>query len=325
MADDVVGDLLKLFSLRETDSAWHGGCLAVAELGRRGLLLPQRLPEVTKVLLKALIYDERKGMHSVGSHIRDAACYVCWSLARAFDPEIMRPHVAVIASSLINVAIFDREVQCRRAASAAFQENVGRQGTFPHGIDIVTEADYFAVGSRQNTYLKLSVFVGGFSEYADSVIDHLVETKIGHWDIGVRELTANALHNLTPIAPVKMAQSVLPALLKEVNAIELFTKHGAIVCVGHVIKALSIVAQDQGKKLQDLIGEFSAEWQPNFVLCLTLFTLFQTSRPWLPSERLPSVWCSVSSCAPPAATSSARPLPVSSTTAPRPRFRPTTT
>ena len=53
-----------------------------------------------------------------------------------------------------------------------------QQGTFPNGIDILTEADYFAVGSRQNTYLKLSVFVAGFGEYTDAVIDHLLDTKV---------------------------------------------------------------------------------------------------------------------------------------------------
>ena len=45
LADEVVGSLMDLFSLQETDGAWHGGCLALAELGRRGLLLPQRLAD----------------------------------------------------------------------------------------------------------------------------------------------------------------------------------------------------------------------------------------------------------------------------------------
>ena len=164
----------------------------------------------------------------------------------------------MIARSLVNVAIFDREVQCRRAASAAFQENVGRQGTFPHGIDILTEADYFAVGSRQNTYLRLSVFVAGFGEYTDAVIDHLLATKVGHWDIGVRELTAEALHNLAPIAPEKAARTLLPALLKEVNAVELFTRHGAITSAGYVVRALSGVAKEKGQKLQDTLGLYNA-------------------------------------------------------------------
>ena len=45
LADEVVGSLMDLFNLQETDGAWHGGCLALAELGRRGLLLPQRLSD----------------------------------------------------------------------------------------------------------------------------------------------------------------------------------------------------------------------------------------------------------------------------------------
>lgn len=34
LADEVVGSLLELFSIRQTDGAWHGGCLALAELGK---------------------------------------------------------------------------------------------------------------------------------------------------------------------------------------------------------------------------------------------------------------------------------------------------
>lgn len=113
LADEVVGSVLEIFIRRDSDSAWHGGCLALAELGRRGLLLPQRLPEVVPVVLKALVYDEPRGYSSVGSHIRDAACYVCWSFARAYEVDILKPFVNDLASTLLVVACFDKEVSGR--------------------------------------------------------------------------------------------------------------------------------------------------------------------------------------------------------------------
>lgn len=74
-----------MFNKNETDSSWHGGCLALAELCRRGLLLPERLPSVIKVLDDALVFDLNWGTHSVGAHVRDAGCYVIWSFARAYS------------------------------------------------------------------------------------------------------------------------------------------------------------------------------------------------------------------------------------------------
>jgi hypothetical protein len=109
-----------LFAIGETDSSWHGGCLALAELCRRGLLLPDRLVTFVPILDKALIYDINKGNHSTGAHVRDSACYVVWSFARAYAPEIMTPHIHTLSNKLIVVALFDREVNCRRAASATF-------------------------------------------------------------------------------------------------------------------------------------------------------------------------------------------------------------
>ena len=44
-----------------SDTAWHGGCMGLAELARRGLLLPERLPGVAPLVVRALEYDIRRG------------------------------------------------------------------------------------------------------------------------------------------------------------------------------------------------------------------------------------------------------------------------
>merc|ERR1719189_358602 len=255
LADEVVGSLLELFSPRETDGAWHGGCLALAELGRRGLLLPHRLPEVVPHILAGLVYDQRKGNFSIGSHIRDAACYVCWAFARAYEPQVLAPYVQEIASALLTVTVFDREVNCRRAASAAFQENVGRQGTFPHGIDILTVADYHAVGSRSNSYLEISVFIAGYKEYSRALIEHLLEKKVGHWDTSVRELSARALHNLTSCEPHYLLETVPPSLLDSALGRDLHLSHGSTLAAGAVVWALSQVAASLGVSVSQYLGE----------------------------------------------------------------------
>ena len=136
--------------------------MGIAELSRRGLLLPSRLGAVVDKLKIALLYDMSKGFHSVGANVRDAACYVVWSFARSFPPKIMKPHVNTLSTHLILLSLFDREVNCRRAASATFQECVGRLGNFPNGIEILTEADYFTLANKTNAYLNVASFIGRF-------------------------------------------------------------------------------------------------------------------------------------------------------------------
>ncbi|EZA56576.1 Tubulin-specific chaperone D [Ooceraea biroi] len=251
LADDVLGFVLNLFSGRESDSAWHGGCLALAELGRRGLLLPHRLSDVIPVVLQALVFDEPRAYGSIGYLIRDAACYICWSFPRAYDPHIFEPYVKEIAAMLLVVTCFDREINCRRAASAAFQENVGRQGNFPHGIDILTVADYFEVGVRSHTYLKISVQIAQYEEYTKPLIDHLVAKKVTHWDTAIRELSARSLFNLTPADPHYMIDTVLPALLDMLNSIDLNVRHGAVLAIAEILEALYNHFND---KIENIIG-----------------------------------------------------------------------
>jgi hypothetical protein len=95
----------------ESDTAWHGGCLALAELARRSLLLPARLPSVAPVVAAALAYDVRRGPHSVGGHVRDAAAYVCWAFARAYDPELLGGGFLGLGGPLLTAAVYDREAR----------------------------------------------------------------------------------------------------------------------------------------------------------------------------------------------------------------------
>ncbi|XP_027032322.1 tubulin-specific chaperone D [Tachysurus fulvidraco] len=254
LADDVVGSVLDCFSFQETENAWHGGCLALAELGRRGLLLPSRLSDVVPLILKALVYDERRGACSLGWNVRDSACYVCWAFARAYEPKELELYVNQIASALVVVALFDRNVSCRKAASAAFQENVGRQGTFPHGIDILTAADYFAVGNLNNCYLAISVYIAGFEEYTKPMIDHLVDKKINHWDGAIRELATKALHNLTLQAPEYMANTVLPQLLPMATGVDMHGRHGAILGCAEITHALYKLAAQRDRPVTDFLS-----------------------------------------------------------------------
>ncbi|KAH8289902.1 hypothetical protein KR018_000977 [Drosophila ironensis] len=238
LADEVIGSVIDILNPLEPHEAWHGGCLALAELAKRGLLLPYRLEELVPLLMQALFYDEMKGYMSVGQHIRDSACYMCWAFARAYNPDDLKPFVQKISSGLLTVAVFDREVNCRRAASAAFQESVGRLGNFPFGIEISTTTDFYSVGMRQNAYLNISDYIAKFEVYREPLINHLVQRKVNHWDMIIRELTSKALHKLTMWEPEYMAGVVLPQLLAMSESIDLHCRHGSVLAMGEITLAL---------------------------------------------------------------------------------------
>ncbi len=56
----------------------------------------------------------------MGSNVRDAACYVTWAFARAYEPDLLKPYVLNLARTLLTVCLYDKEIHCRRAAAAAF-------------------------------------------------------------------------------------------------------------------------------------------------------------------------------------------------------------
>lgn len=63
----------------------------------------------------------------VGTNIRDATCYIIWCIARNKNLVLAQEELNKLAICSVMIALTDREIQCRRAAAAAFQELVGRK------------------------------------------------------------------------------------------------------------------------------------------------------------------------------------------------------
>ena len=259
-ADDVLDALLQLcIDNTDRDQAWHGACLALAELARRGLLLPARLGEVVPIVVQAIGYDVRRGNHSVGTHVRDASCYVCWAFARAYSPTVLKPYVRALSVALVLTSLFDREVNCRRAASAAFQESVGRQGAdnFPHGIAILTTADYYSLGNRSDSFLTLALDIAKFEEYQTQIIRHLADAKLLHWDIEVRSLSSRSLACVSKLNPSYSATNVLPKLLEQCFSDDLVVRHGSLLGVAEIVLAFGEANQVDvlNAEIKSLIAE----------------------------------------------------------------------
>ena len=263
---DVLDAVLEYFEFPEKDNCWHGACLALAELARKGLLLPASLPDVAREIVKAIHYDVRRGHSSVGSNVRDAACYTFWAFARSYSPKVLRNHLDELAEAVILTSLFDREVNCRRAASAAFQEAVGRQGmaSFPHGIFVVTTADFHSLGNRNEAYTTVAAKLAHLDEYRLPIIEHLYRKKLFHWDPSIRQLAARGLAFVAPLHLERMGQVAIPFLLeKSLDAKNLNVRHGAVLGVAELIRVLGAqnsvlethVSQETRTKMLDLVNQ----------------------------------------------------------------------
>lgn len=255
---DIVNAVLELFDAEEqTDVVWHGACLALAELSRRGLILPEMLPNVVPFIWQALVFDSSKQQQSIGANVRDSACYVCWAFARAYPPSSMQGFIANLSRSLLITTLFDREINCRRAAAAAFQELVGRQGNqnVPYGIEIIGLADYVSIGIRKHAYLHIAPKIASFERrFRDEFVDFLLKSNLSHWDIEIRELTAKALAIILA-GDNAMISTVLLELMTNAFSSDVATKHGALIGIAQVL----LVSRQNAESLSaDVVQEINA-------------------------------------------------------------------
>lgn len=241
MVKDVLDALVVLVEEdeEESENLLHGVCLALGELSSVGLLLPAKLPQVIKILKKALLFENIKGNHAGGNIVRDAGCYISWAFARGFESHDLAPFVDELANELLLVALFDNQGNCRRAAAAAFQENVGRQGNFPNGIQIISEMDFFSVGLASNSFGRIAPFVASHEQYTHRFLDHLAFNRLCHISEEIRNLAANSLALIALFDPEYVVTKILPVLIKRAQSRLLPFRHGALLGIGSILVSFS--------------------------------------------------------------------------------------
>nr|XP_019014520.1 uncharacterized protein I206_00602 [Kwoniella pini CBS 10737]OCF53301.1 hypothetical protein I206_00602 [Kwoniella pini CBS 10737] len=242
-SSQIVGAVIELFSGTEEEpvtltsfgeARWHGVCLALAEMARRGLIRNEEIGNAIKWVIKALTFDLRRASHSIGANVRDAASYLLWSLSRACPPEVLQEHAEDMATSLICVALFDREVGVRRAASAAFQEGVGRLGLYPEGIDVLGKTDFYSISVRRMAFTTAAPAVAVHQVYRDRMRNHLHHITLRHWDTVIRSQAAQALQSVLKLGDDRDIQDSLDREVKEFQSLDSVNVHGALVASRYI-------------------------------------------------------------------------------------------
>lgn len=215
------------------EGRWHGVCLAVAEMARRGLINEDAVGSIVPWVIKALTFDLRRGSHSVGSNVRDAASYVLWSLSRAASPEQLAPFAESMATALVSAAVLDREVGVRRAASAAFQEGVGRLGLYPAGIQVLAKTDFYSVSVRRKAFTVAAPAVAEHGVYRTALRNQLHNITLRHWDSAMRTAAASLLPSLLKLAPGDIPDSTAREV-GNLPALDPTSCHGALLALSQI-------------------------------------------------------------------------------------------
>ncbi|CEF64561.1 HEAT repeat and Armadillo-like helical domain and Armadillo-type fold domain and HEAT, type 2 repeat and Tubulin-specific chaperone D, C-terminal domain-containing protein [Strongyloides ratti] len=237
-AEDIVNGIFEgCFKDYDTVS-WHGGCLALAEMTYRGFLLPERLGDMVDILEKAIIWEEADGIIKQSEAVRDAATFISWAIARTYSPNLLKPYVQRLATHLVTVSLFDKELNIRRAASAAFQENVGRQGYFPSGIDIIHIIDYSSISRLSVCYNDLCIKVAKFEGYLIPMLNHLVDYKVGHQLMKMNERACEGLYHLVKLDVNYSKVVILDKLLKKCDTINCCLQYKILKSIESVVRSL---------------------------------------------------------------------------------------
>ncbi|KAF2188171.1 hypothetical protein K469DRAFT_703633, partial [Zopfia rhizophila CBS 207.26] len=254
---------------------WHGLTLTLSHLLYRRALSTDQLPDILNALLLALAFEQRSATGgSIGTNVRDAACFGIWALSRRYATKDLlavetasirashRHHQSlsipqVLAIELLVVACLDPAGNIRRGSSAALQELIGRHpNTVEEGIPLVQIVDFHAVGLRERAMCEVAVKAGQLHQmYWEALLENLMEWRgTGSLDTPSRVFAASAVGYLVENQLSTVTWKVSDQIIDRLRALkprEVEERHGLVMSLS------ALVNQVREQKLVKSTAEIS--------------------------------------------------------------------
>lgn len=222
---------VKIFNLSNADEMhWHGLILTLSHLLYRHAIPATKLGPILSYLIVGLSFEKRNTSGvSVGTSVRDAACFGIWALARRYTTkelqsvaldttdtaslgatftislDTLKQHsgnlvVQGLAVELVISACLDPAGNIRRGSSAALQELVGRHpDTITEGITLVQVIDYHAIARRSKALQDVAPPAARLSRiYSEALIAGLLGWRgVGDNESFMRRMSSIAFSEIS--------------------------------------------------------------------------------------------------------------------------------
>jgi hypothetical protein len=247
---------------------WHGLTLTLAQLLYRKAISTSHLADVLNALLLSLGFEQRSPTGgSIGTNVRDAACFGIWALSRRYatadlldvetasiraSEHLKALHVPqVLAIELVVAACLDPAGNIRRGSSAALQELIGRHpNTIEEGIPLVQIVDFHAVGLRQRAMCDVAIKAGELqSLYWEALFGGLLDWRgTGSLDSDSRLFAAEAIGSLSRNRSPAMVQKMSNQVREKLVALrprEVEERQGLVSALAALVDTAVVSHNDQ--------------------------------------------------------------------------------
>ncbi|KAF3767450.1 hypothetical protein M406DRAFT_38921 [Cryphonectria parasitica EP155] len=275
---------------------WHGLMLTLSHLLYRRSPPAVKLGSIIRALLLGLSF-ERRGPSggSVGTNVRDAACFGIWALARRYSTQdllavpsetvrtglpgdVNTSVLQIIATNLVVAASLDPAGNIRRGSSAALQELIGRHpDTVENGIALVQAVDYHAVARRSRAIHDVAVRATKLHvQYGEAILDALLGWRGARdADAAARRVAGRAygtvMTEMTSLTPSsRLDEVILTSInrvlrpMKALQTRQVEERHGLLVSLAAILDQVPLlVARDSmaGMTLPTGLGSVVQEGQ----------------------------------------------------------------